>query len=156
MQTWINKQPPHLASALRKQIPPQNKNPSTNYHSPNKMLGEVYQTKKKMCFTCCTNLGWKGFVSQINIRRFQHFKTPWNKKNLTTSRPIQVADAGITLLLLTKTERVIGSKHWELPQSTTLGSTVTMGPMVLAIRIKFPAERKKKSYELGGQWLFRR
>ena len=51
------------------------------------------------------------------------------------NRLCQASDAGITELLLTKTDRVMGSKQWELPQSTTLGSMLTIGPIVLAIKI---------------------
>ena len=52
----------------------------------------------------------------------------------------QGAEAGITLLLLTRTDRVMASRQWAFPQSTKFGSTVTMGPMVLAIKIKFPGK----------------
>ena len=44
----------------------------------------------------------------------------------------------MTELLLTSTDRVMGSRHCAFPQSTTLGSTLTIGPMVLAINVTVP------------------
>ena len=112
---------------------------------PNILDGITPHTPKKNIASILNSI-----ESQPLLPSFSWLKPPHLKKkngwltHLETSFAIadfsQGAEAGITLLLLTRTDRVMASRQWAFPQSTKFGSTVTMGPMVLAIKIKFPGK----------------